>query len=104
MSHGIRTPMNGVMGMAELLARTRFDPTQKSFVDIIVKSRNALVAIINDILDVSRMDAGQVALDPQPFRLADAVEDVAALAAHAGEEPGASRARLAGPAGDSRGR
>ena len=79
MSHEIRTPMNGVLGMAELLARTSLDARQKTFTDIIVKSGNALLTIINDILDFSKIDAGQLELDPAPFRLGEAVEDVATL-------------------------
>ncbi len=79
MSHEIRTPMNGVLGMAELLAKTDLDTRQKTFTDVIVKSGNALLTIINDILDFSKIDAGQLQLDPAPFRLAEAVEDVATL-------------------------
>ncbi len=79
MSHEIRTPMNGVLGMAELLAKTDLDTRQRTFTDIIVKSGNALLTIINDILDFSKIDADQLELDPEPFRLAEAVEDVAAL-------------------------
>ena len=79
MSHEIRTPMNGVIGMAELLAKTELTPRQKTFTDVIVKSGNALLTIINDVLDFSKINAGQLALDPAPFQLAEAVEDVAAL-------------------------
>jgi len=79
MSHEIRTPMNGVLGMAELLARTELDQRQAMFVDVIVKSGNALLTIINDILDFSKIDAGQLVLDNAPFQLAEAIEDVATL-------------------------
>ncbi len=79
MSHEIRTPMNGVMGMAELLAKTELDAKQKMFTDVIVKSGSALLAIINDVLDFSKIDAGQLQLSPTEFNLADAVSDVANL-------------------------
>ncbi|TJW42394.1 MAG: response regulator, partial [Mesorhizobium sp.] len=79
MSHEIRTPMNGVLGMAELLAKTELNARQKTFTDVIVKSGNALLTIINDILDFSKINAGQLTLDPAPFRLSEAVEDVATL-------------------------
>ncbi|MDE1992288.1 MAG: response regulator [Rhizobiaceae bacterium] len=79
MSHEIRTPMNGVLGMAELLAKTDLDARQKTFVDIIVKSGNALLTIINDILDFSKIDAGQMRLRKAAFDPAEAVEDVATL-------------------------
>jgi signal transduction histidine kinase len=65
--------------MAELLTRTELTPRQKTFTDVITKSGNALLTIINDILDFSKINAGQLTLDPEPFRLAEAVEDVAAL-------------------------
>ncbi|WP_378947353.1 response regulator [Mesorhizobium sp. ANAO-SY3R2] len=79
MSHEIRTPMNGVLGMAELLARTDLTPRQRTFTDVIVKSGNALLTIINDVLDFSKINAGQLTLDPAPFHLGEAVEDVATL-------------------------
>ena len=79
MSHEIRTPMNGVIGMAELLAATELTPKQKNFADIIVKSGDSLLTIINDILDYSKIDAGEMELHPEPFNLVDAIEDVAIL-------------------------
>ena len=87
MSHEIRTPMNGVLGMAELLAKTNLDTRQKTFVDIIVKSGNALLTIINDILDFSKIDAGQMKLRKAAFDIVEAVEDVATLlSSHAAEK------------------
>ncbi len=79
MSHEIRTPMNGVLGMAELVSKTDLDSKQRTFIDIILKSGNALLTIINDILDFSKIDAGQLVLDPAPFDLTEAIEDVATL-------------------------
>ncbi len=81
MSHEIRTPMNGVMGMADLLNNTKLTETQKTFVDVIVKSSDALLTIINDILDFSKLDAGMASLNPGPFLIADIVEDVSTLIA-----------------------
>ena len=79
MSHEIRTPMNGVLGMAELLAKSNLDTRQKTFIDIMVKSGNALLTIINDILDFSKIDAGQMTLRNVAFSPVEAIEDVATL-------------------------
>ncbi|MGN7293126.1 response regulator [Rhizobium sp. SAFR-030] len=79
MSHEIRTPMNGVLGMAELLSKSNLDTRQKTFTDIIVKSGTALLTIINDILDSSKIEAGQMSLRNAPFDPVDAIEDVATL-------------------------
>ncbi|MCW5711647.1 PAS domain-containing hybrid sensor histidine kinase/response regulator [Shinella sp.] len=79
MSHEIRTPMNGVLGMAELLAKSNLDTRQKTFIDIMVKSGNALLTIINDILDFSKIDAGQMTLRATAFNPVEAIEDVATL-------------------------
>jgi signal transduction histidine kinase/ActR/RegA family two-component response regulator len=70
MSHEIRTPMNGVIGMAELLSATPLDATQREVADTIRSSGQILLAIINDILDLSTIESGQLVLDREPYELA----------------------------------
>lgn len=81
MSHEVRTPMNGIMGMTDLLGRCDLPPKQKDFVGIIQRSGNALLTILNDILDFSKIEAGQLLIDPAPFVLRDCIEDVMGLLA-----------------------
>jgi PAS domain S-box-containing protein len=63
MSHEIRTPMNGVMGMAQLLLKTPLDEKQARFVNMLLSSSRALLAIINDILDLSKIESGSMTLN-----------------------------------------
>ncbi len=71
MSHEIRTPMNGVIGMAQLLATTPLMDDQKHFVQIILDSGDALLTIINDILDLSKIESGKLNLEAAEFNLID---------------------------------
>ena len=69
MSHEIRTPMNGVLGMAQILAREGLTPDQHKMIDSILAAGRSLLGIINDILDLSKIEAGQLQLEPRPFDL-----------------------------------
>lgn len=69
MSHEIRTPINGVLGMAQLLHKTRLDQLQGHYVDILINSGKNLVHVIDDILDISKVEAGKLRLESIPFCL-----------------------------------
>ncbi len=88
MSHEIRTPMNGVMGMIGLLRQTPLVERQGHFVDMLDNSACALMEIINDVLDVSKIEAGRLDLESRPFSLRDTVDQVAALFATSAHERG----------------
>ncbi|MHB1096781.1 MAG: response regulator [Gemmatimonadaceae bacterium] len=79
MSHEIRTPMNGVLGTADLLGTTRLSPEQQGYVDIIQSSGAAMLGVINEVLDFSKVESGKVELDPVVADLREAIEDVVAL-------------------------
>jgi signal transduction histidine kinase len=79
MSHEIRTPMNGMMVMAEMLAAADLSPRHRRYAEIITRSGASLLTIINDILDLSKIEAGKLDLEAVPFSPERMVEDVASL-------------------------
>jgi signal transduction histidine kinase/CheY-like chemotaxis protein len=79
MSHEIRTPMNGVVGMSDLLAETGLTDEQKLYVDTIKNSGEALLVIINDVLDYSKIEADKLELHTEPFDLERSIHEIIML-------------------------
>jgi CheY-like chemotaxis protein/two-component sensor histidine kinase len=76
MSHELRTPLNGVLGMAQALKKEELNDTQREQVDILVDSGQTLLVLLNDVLDMSRIEAGKIELAPTPSTMRDMIERV----------------------------
>ena len=79
MSHEIRTPMNGILGMAELLKESALSTHQSNYVDTLARLSSSLMAILNDVLDYSKVEAGSLEIDPQDTEIDQVVDDTVVL-------------------------
>lgn len=88
MSHEIRTPMNGIIGLCELALRTELSPRQEDYLRKIHLASNSLLAIINDLLDLSKVEGGHLTLERVPFAVNDVVRHVSSLLGPTAERKG----------------
>jgi PAS domain S-box-containing protein len=88
MSHEIRTPMSGILGMANLLAKTKLNDQQRNYLKLIYESANNLLVIVNDVLDLEKIIAGKLIVEKLPFKIIDKVTTIVQSFIYKAEEKG----------------
>jgi len=86
MSHEIRTPLNAILGFTNILQKTKLENEQEEYVDIIQRSGDNLLSIVNDILDLSKIEAGMLRIEEAPFRVSDIISTVETMLRPRAEE------------------
>ncbi|MEN8170853.1 MAG: histidine kinase dimerization/phospho-acceptor domain-containing protein [Pseudomonadota bacterium] len=87
-SHELRTPLNGIIGFSSALSKCKLDNSAASFVDHIGRCSKSLLSMVNDVLDISTIEAGKLELREHPFNLSNEIDEVVALAQRLSEDKG----------------
>ncbi|WP_319582556.1 PAS domain S-box protein [uncultured Pseudodesulfovibrio sp.] len=88
MSHEIRTPLNGLLGMLQLMQLSELEPTQRDYLETALNSGRSLLQVLNDILDLSKVESGKLELEAIPFELGEVLDQVVSTFRHSVEERG----------------
>ena len=88
MSHEIRTPLNGIIGLSYLLKNTELSLTQNMYIERITQAANNMLSIINDILDISKIEAGKVELENTSFSMDQVIQNVVSIVSYKIDEQG----------------
>jgi signal transduction histidine kinase/CheY-like chemotaxis protein len=88
MSHEIRTPLHGILGMADLASEARQDSERRGYLDLVRQCGRSLLTVIDDVLDISKIEAGRMKLDPAPFQLRAFMNRVSAVLGVSGRQKG----------------